>query len=251
MTNYKRGITVVTFNRAFQLAEIIEAVLSTKPNNAAVSIADDGSTDNTLEIITANFKDKVNYYGGANGGNSVNKNRALFAMKDKDFCAIIEDDIKPIKEGWFEQYEKACLGLDIHHFCRVQGHEIPETSSDFNEYCFNKLNLNPIYSFKPRGDVTFLSKKTMKTVGAFSPRYRGCGHSHGNWSDRCVAAGLIGHPNKFIDFVETRDSFVQLGDQVGGRWNEDPEKIKAEIESNSKIRKELGVGQICIPVFLP
>lgn len=247
---FNRGVAICTYNRAANLEELIESTLASVPNKTVVVICDDGSTDGTFDICSK-YKGKINYYGGLNKGVAANKNRALFALKDCHMLAMIEDDLFPVEQGWFELYEKFVLATDIHHLCRVQAREIPETVPSFTEFCKSKLDLTPIYSTSPRGDLTFLSQKTLKTVGAMHPRFRGCGMAHGQWSERCRLAGLTGHPLSWVDVKEARDKFIQKGDTQGGRWADDPDVIKDQIAKNREVRNSVKTDEIHIPLYLP
>ena len=232
----RRGIAVCTYNRAKNLPEILDAILKSQPDNCKLVICDDGSTDDTPQIVK-DFPQFV-YIKGPNLGVIANKNRALFALQNCPFSVILEDDLLPIGPGWFEAYEAASLASGIHHFCRVQDKEVPETIPSFSDFLSQK-NLTPIYGPSPRGDLTFLTSKTIKTVGAFNPAFIGAGYGHGEWSGRVARAGLIPHPNKWIDIKEARDLFVQIGDRDGGRWELDQATIKQQLKQNRAIQKEL------------
>ena len=49
------------------------------------------------------------------------------------------------------------------------------------------------------------------------------------------------HPNKWIDIKpsEKEDYFEQIGDTEGGRWLEDEEKIKEQINTNKNVANKL------------
>jgi len=249
--NFSKGIAIVTYNRGYQLNEVIKATLDTKPENARVVVCDDGSTDNTLEIVS--MFPSITLVRGPNMGVGANKNRALYALRNYDFITIVEDDLIPTESGWFEMYEEFCLHTNIHHFCRVQDKFIEEVVPDFSAWCIEHLKLTPIYGPHPRGDLTFISNMTVRKVGAFHPDFVGVGHAHGQWSDRVIASGLVQHPNKWIDIQEAAAKFKQLGDTSGGRWDHDESVVKNQIKANSNLRKILGESDLrpYIEPFLP
>jgi len=232
----QRGIAVCTFNRAKNLPAVLDAVVKSQPGNSKLVLCDDGSTDETSEV--AKQFPQFTYIRGKNLGVIANKNRALFALQNCPFLVILEDDLVPTAPGWFEIYEAASLASGIHHFCRVQDKEIPEVIPGFTEF-MNKKRLTPIYGPSPRGDLTFVTAKTIKTVGAFNPTFIGAGYGHGEWSARVVKAGLIPHPSKWVDIKEARDLFIQKGDEEGGRWDQDKKAIKQQLKRNRAIQKEL------------
>ncbi len=250
MTTTTRAVAISTYNRVDHIDEVITGVLSTVPNGTDVFVVDDGSTDCTPQYVTREFPG-VHYYRGPNMGVGTNKTRCLYLMKNHHFSVILEDDLVPTEPFWFETYEAASSLMEVHHWCRVVDKEIPETVPSFSEYMKKTMDATPIYASSPRGDLTFITRKTISTVGGFNPAFQGVGYAHGNWSNRVVRAGLISHPLKWIDIAECRDKFKQVGDTEGGRWNEDPEKIKKQLVYNRKVSKKLGdTGQLYCPLVL-
>jgi glycosyltransferase involved in cell wall biosynthesis len=251
MSKFSEGIAICTYNRGDQLAKVIQAVLDTKPEEARVVVCDDGSTDNTMEVV-GRFPE-ITFLRGPNKGVGANKNRAVYALRNYDFITILEDDLVPIENGWFEIYREFCLHTNTHHFCRVQDNFVDEVVPDFAVWCQDRLNMTPIYGPHPRGDLTFISNMTVRKVGAFHPDFVGVGHAHGQWSDRVVTAGLVQHPNKWVDIKEAAAKFIQMGDTAGGRWNANPVEIQNQIKKNSNLRKLLSETEtrLYIEPFLP
>ena len=233
-----RAVSICTYNRAKQLGDVIAGVLSTVPNGTDVFVCDDGSTDDTIDVVK-NLGSPVHYYRGPNMGVGANKNRALYLMKNHHFSCILEDDLVPVEKLWFETYEAASTLMDIHHFCRVQDKEIPETHQTFSQYLKQTMNATPIYASSPRGDLTFITRKVITVVGGMNPAFKGVGYAHGEWSARVVKAGLVSHPLGYVDIKEARDKFKQVGDTEGGRWNDDVQMIKKQIKYNKRVAREL------------
>lgn len=248
-SKFSEGIAICTFERANVLGDLIQAVLDTKPADARVVVCDDGSKDNTIQVVEK-FPE-ITYIRGANMGVGANKNRAVFALRNFDFITILEDDLVPVENNWFEMYREFCLSTNTHHFCRVQDKFVDETVPEFTAWCKATLGLTPIYGPNPRGDLTFVSNMVIRKVGAFHPGFEGVGHAHGQWSDRVIASNLVQHPNKWLDIKEAADKFVQRGDREGGRWNEKTETIKAQIAKNATLRQQLGTETLYIEPFLP
>ena len=218
---------------------MIEGVLSTVPDGTDVFVVDDGSTDGTGSEVDEFTASGVKYYRGPNLGVGANKNRALCLMQNHHFSCMLEDDLVPQEKGWFEIYETVATMTDIHHFCRVQDKLVPEVYDSFVRYLSEAMNITPIYGPSPRGDMTFITKKVIATVGGMNPLFRGVGYAHGEWSDRVAKAGLIAHPNKWVDILQARDMFKQVGDTTGGRWHDDQDDIKAQLKINQQTRKAL------------
>jgi len=233
----KRAVSICTYNRAQHIGEVIDGVLATVPSCTDVFVCDDGSTDNTAALLTE--WPNVHYHRGPNLGVGANKNRALYLMKNYHFSCILEDDLVPTEKLWFETYEAAATLMDIHHFCRIQDKEIPETHQSFTDYLKLSMNATPIYASSPRGDLTFITRKVITTVGGMNPAFKGVGYAHGEWSARVVRAGLVSHPLGYVDIAEARDKFKQIGDTEGGRWDEDIQLIKKQIKYNKRVAREL------------
>lgn len=230
--NSVRGIGICHYNRTKHLDEIIRSVQATMPPDAMLMVADDGSTQDVESICRER---EVLLVKGKNLGVAANKNRALFALQGCRYIALLEDDLEPTEPGWFEAYENASRLSGIHHFCRVQDKEVPEQSPEFAEY-METQGLTPIYGPSVRGDLTFLTSAVLNTVGGFNPRFVGAGYAHGEWSHRVKRAGLINHPQSWVDIKEARDSIIQIGDREGGRWDTD---VTYELRRNKQVLKEL------------
>ena len=237
-----RAVSIVTYNRSNRLEEMLEGVTRTVPTGTDIFVVDDGSTDDQswimIELIKRRFP-HVHYYRGPNLGVGANKTRALYFMKNHHFSVLLEDDLVPQEKNWFETYEAAATLTDIHHFSRVQDKQVPENCPEFSDYMKSAMNVTPIYGSSPRGDLTFITRKVITTVGGMNPAFNGVGYAHGEWSGRVAKAGLISHPLHWIDIAEARDKFKQVGDTEGGRWDDDPKLIKKQIAYNKRIASRL------------
>ncbi len=243
-----RAVSICTYNRNGRIGEVVEGVLSTVPNGTDVFVCDDGSTDATHDMVLPVYP-SVHYYRGPNLGVGANKNRALWMMQNHHFSCILEDDLVPTEKGWWETYEAVSVLTDIHHFCRVQNKTVPESNPGFTAYLKAALNVTPIYASSPRGDLTFLTRKVVTTIGGFNPAFKGVGYAHGEWSGRAIKAGLVSHPNGWVDIVEARDKFKQLGDREGGRWDDDKKEIQAQLKRNKQVAKQLKKkGELYVPL---
>lgn len=231
MAKVTRGVAICHFNRQKYINDIIFAVRNTTPKGTRIVVCDDGS-DNI------NILEDVVLLQGKNLGVAANKNRALWALQDCSYSCILEDDLLPTKKGWFETYEKAAQLSGINHFCRVQDKQVQETKPEFAQF-MHQHGLSPIYGPTPRGDLTFITNNVINRIGAFNPKFRGAGYAHGEWSHRVWRAGLIGHPLKWVDIREARDTFEQVGDTEGGRWMLNMKEVKKQLQRNEKIYKDL------------
>lgn len=250
----KRGVAVCHFNRFENLEYMCNQLRVTLPEDTRIVVCDDGSRIPNADFYSP-VEETCRNYGillikGENKGVAANKNRALWALQDCHFLAILEDDLIPQEKGWFELYEKAATLSGIHHFCRVQGGLVISKAEKFDTF-MKEQDLTMIYGKAPRGDLTFLTASVIKEVGAFHPAFKGAGYAHLHWSERVVEAGLINHPNLWVDVKEARKLFKQAGDQKGGRMDQDQDQIQDQIKQNLQLYLKLkSEGEIYHPLVL-
>jgi glycosyltransferase involved in cell wall biosynthesis len=94
MRNKIVSVNITTFNRASLLPRCIEGVLSQSYKNLEINIVDDGSTDNTKEILEK-YKSKDSriraFYHNINKGNAIARNTALNNTYGY-YVAFLDDD---------------------------------------------------------------------------------------------------------------------------------------------------------------
>jgi len=225
------GIAICHYNRTAHLAEIIEAVQRTTPHGSRIIVCDDGSR-NQNEVRAICERAGVESVLASNQGVTANKNRALSMLSDWHYLCLLEDDIMPVKPGWFENYFRVASQFDINHFSWVFDRFSKSLDPNRDAQIKRATGLTVKYSRHLGGQVTFLTTKVLRTVGGFNPAFRGCGFGHIEWSKRIWKAGLIAHPNRWIDLVECE--WRPIGDREGGRLDES-DRTAAEIKHNGEI----------------
>lgn len=95
-------VTVVTptYNRADFLPETIESILSQSFQDFEYFVIDDGSTDNTREVVER-YGDRVQYLYHANRGEAASTNRGWSLARGKYFAMVSSDD--PMLPDWLEK----------------------------------------------------------------------------------------------------------------------------------------------------
>ena len=85
-----------TYNRAYTLVNLYQSLVRQDSNDFEWLIIDDGSTDNTEELIKVWIKAinqfKIRYYKTANGGKPIAINKALELVKKPYFLIVDSDD---------------------------------------------------------------------------------------------------------------------------------------------------------------
>lgn len=89
----KVSVIIPTYNRAKYLKDAIESVLGQKYQNLEIIIVDDGSKDDTAQIVKSFSSSKIKYIYQANQGRSKARNRAIKLAKGEYIAFLDSDDI--------------------------------------------------------------------------------------------------------------------------------------------------------------
>lgn len=200
------GIGIITYNRKDIVAATIDRVRAlTREPDAAFVVADDGSTDGTLEMLRAM---QVPVVTGANMGIAWNKNRALFLLAEKLACEtviLLEDDARPGRLGWEAQWMQAAqrwghvnyaAGWMREHFAGGSG-----TAED------------PVRSHNVTAQCAAYARAALAYAGYFDPRFTGYGHEHVEHTLRMIRIGCGGRRDR-IDGNEQVLYYLVTGDIV-------------------------------------
>ena len=85
------SIIIPCYNRADIVGETIDSVLAQTYERFEIILVDDGSTDNTREIISAYADHRIRYFYQANGGLSAARNSGL-NVAEGEFVAFLDSD---------------------------------------------------------------------------------------------------------------------------------------------------------------
>lgn len=132
-----------TYNRVNTLSRLFESLNKQNFNDFEWLIVDDGSTDNTTELIKI-FKEKadfcIRYYKKENGGKHTAHNKALELAKGELFFTVDSDDWLP--EDCFEKLQEyahkvlsqpksvGIVGLKAYGDGKIIGRSFPEVMAD-------------------------------------------------------------------------------------------------------------------------
>jgi hypothetical protein len=116
------SVIIPTYNRAGYVVEAIDSVLAQTFNEHEIIVVDDGSTDNTKEVL-AKYGDRLRYIYQANAGVSSARNHGIQEAK-ADWIAFLDSD-----DIWFP--EKLAVQMEfVHKYPDVVLHtvnvEVPE-----------------------------------------------------------------------------------------------------------------------------
>ncbi len=112
----RAAVVILNWNTEHYLRSFLPALLASCPRDAEVVVADNGSTDGSLELLASEFKGVRLLPLGANYGFTGGYNRAL-AQLDSEFFVLINSDIL-VEPGWLEPLLSY---MDAHPECGVCG----------------------------------------------------------------------------------------------------------------------------------
>ncbi len=92
------SVIIPTYNRAFVLPLAINSVLAQEYPNIQLIIADDGSIDNTREVVESFQNPKIEYYYQQNKGQGAARNLGLKHAKGEFIATLDSDDL------WFPSF---------------------------------------------------------------------------------------------------------------------------------------------------
>ena len=130
------SVVIPTYNSAQYLPETIESILSQSWQDFEIIIVDDGSTDNTQEVVGAFNSNKIRYIGQENsGGPSRPRNVGIHHARGKYISLFDSDDLMSRNKlaeavAFLERYSD--LGLLFANFevCNERGDCFPGTFLD-------------------------------------------------------------------------------------------------------------------------
>jgi glycosyltransferase involved in cell wall biosynthesis len=87
----KVSVAIATYNRAPYIRQAIDSVLNQTMTDFEIIVVDDGSTDNTVEVI-ADYRDRIRYVRTANGGPARARNVGMAMARGEYICWLDSDD---------------------------------------------------------------------------------------------------------------------------------------------------------------
>ncbi|WP_424138808.1 glycosyltransferase family 2 protein [Roseomonas chloroacetimidivorans] len=176
------GIGIVTYNRIERLREVIDAVLRNTAHPYCLMVADDGSSDGTVEYV---IKKKVPVVGRINKGIAWNKNRALYTLRNyagAENIIILEDDTLPNTFGWEQHWLEAARksGYSTYAHPKMRDQIIAGSGTVEDPYACIGIT----------SQCSVVSMCALDTVGYFDTRFKGYGVEDGEWSTRLRGSGF-------------------------------------------------------------
>ncbi|NJK38979.1 MAG: glycosyltransferase [Oscillatoriales cyanobacterium SM2_3_0] len=230
----KLGIGLVTYNRLEHLKNCIECIRQFTTIPYYLVIADDGSSDGSVEWCHSQALAVIT---GDNRGVVWNKNRALFALvqyTSAESFVLLEDDCWPASETWAQEWHETTQLWHHINFAHPQTILARPGAILSGRGTAEK----PYISGLVTGQCTGCSRHAVKQVGYLDTRFRGYGHGHVEWTRRFLRAGL--GKAESLDEAKKSDRLVYLCITGGLEPHDAPtHRTTKELEYNSKIFKEI------------
>lgn len=93
MKSPKVSIIITTYNREIYLKETISSILSQSYGNFELIIIDDGSTDNSKEVISSFVDERIIYYYQQNKGQNSARNKGMSLSQGEYIAHVDSDDL--------------------------------------------------------------------------------------------------------------------------------------------------------------
>ena len=110
-SNILFSVVIPTYNRAGIIGKTIESILSQTYSNLELIIVDDGSTDNTREIVESYQDNRIRYFWKENEERSIARNFGINKAKG-EYLSFLDDDDLYLPE-FFEEFYKNIIAEDI------------------------------------------------------------------------------------------------------------------------------------------
>lgn len=224
----KIGIGVITYNRINYLKKLVESLFKFTSAPFYLIVADDGSSDGTVEWCE---EKGIPVVTGENKGIAWNKNRAIYPLinkTDADIIIIMEDDCWPVDKYWLNMWSYCAKTFEHINYAH------PELIKNKKTIKFGKGTFDEPYTMNlVTGQCTAVSRNALNQVGYLDSRFKGFGAEHVEWSNRINKV----FPVK-INKKTHKDLYYQI--RCGMLENDAPSyKNEVEIERNRKIKSKI------------
>jgi glycosyltransferase involved in cell wall biosynthesis/ubiquinone/menaquinone biosynthesis C-methylase UbiE len=139
---------IFTYNRAHLIQEAIESIFAQGVENYEIIVVDDGSTDNTEEIVKSIGSDKIRYIRKDHSGAPDTRNRIIEEARGDYICWIGDDDkLEPNV---------------INEYCKILEHNDPDVIyGDIQQYDDETGELLALYKAP---DYTYSTKDFFRNI---------------------------------------------------------------------------------------
>ncbi len=176
--NPKITICIPTYNRAEYLKEAVDSALNQNYENYEILIVDDGSTDNTSEMVKSINSDKIKYFKSEENLGRPKVRNKLVTLSKGEFLLWLDDDDK-LRENILDDYVKILLANpkvniiygNLLQFDDETGKEIQRYEP--NDYSKSKVDMlrNLILGSGITFPASLIKKELFEQCGYFDEEY--------------------------------------------------------------------------------
>jgi glycosyltransferase involved in cell wall biosynthesis len=102
--NPKVSVVIPTYNRATKVGDAITSALGQTFSDLEVIVVDDGSSDDTAQVLQETFGNRIRYFAQTNQGASAARNKGLAEARG-EWIALLDSDDRWEKEKLKRQFE--------------------------------------------------------------------------------------------------------------------------------------------------
>ncbi len=176
----KVSVLIPTYNRSKSIREAVDSVLNQTYKDFELIVVDDGSTDDTGQVLNF-YKDKIMYFYQENKGRGAARNRCIAEAKGEYIAFLDSDDI------WFpEKLEKQINYIEKNNFKGLLHTKIVVIDENGEELSAEGKKVEKVYDKSSRKGYTYInllktcclflssavfSRDLYEKVGAFNEKY--------------------------------------------------------------------------------
>lgn len=201
LQNYKKGVSVLmpAYNSAKYIDQAIQSILAQTFSNFELIIINDGSTDNTHQVISSFSDERIKYYQNNGNKGLIYTRNKLIELSNFEFIAFLDSDDLAENTRLEKQYN-ILLTNDTLSFVSSSFYMIDEKNKIINEdnsYSLDSKNLKVISLFlNPVATSSVMIKKSHLPKEIFRVDYPVC-EDYDLWTRIMVTGkGLV-----LIDFL--------------------------------------------------
>lgn len=167
------SVIIPSYNREKTIKKAIDSVLNQTWNDLEVIVVDDGSTDNTSQVVSQTKDNRLKYIYQKNAGACVARNRGISLASGEIIAFHDSDDLWRPEKLEIEMNALQKSGADV-VFCKLVRHNSDGSTTYMPSDCKEGL-LNPIKNLFGIGTQTLLAKREVFTQEKFDeqmPRFQ-------------------------------------------------------------------------------
>ena len=178
----KVSVIIPTYNRSSLIADAIQSVLAQTFGDFEIIVIDDGSTDNTKELVD-NFKDpRIRYLYQKNQGVSVARNTGIQASRG-EYVAFLDSDDTLLKEALekrvevLDRHPEAAFSYGQIYFVDEKGRIIqlePRSKSSYVREGIEELREILTFGHQFNNSAAMVRRSCLQEVGGFNPAFTCC-----------------------------------------------------------------------------